>query len=100
MMTDEQEYAARSQLKWRRDGNAWVAALPSPPHGPRRARHVRFEPQPSQGSDARPSRSRARLGACKSPLKMPSKTGCIFGRSLAHALFRWGATPFASQRIR
>ena len=57
MMTDEQEYAARSQLKWRRDGNAWVAALPSPPHGPRRARHVRFEPQPSQGSDARPSRS-------------------------------------------
>ena len=23
-MTDEQEYAARSQLKWRRDGNAWV----------------------------------------------------------------------------
>ena len=23
-MTDEEEYAARSQLKWRHDGNAWV----------------------------------------------------------------------------
>jgi hypothetical protein len=23
-MTDEQEYAARSQLRWRRDGDAWV----------------------------------------------------------------------------
>ena len=24
LIADEQEYAARSQLKWRRDSNAWV----------------------------------------------------------------------------
>jgi hypothetical protein len=35
MMTDEQEYAARSQLKWRRDGNAWVLL-----HGRRRMGRV------------------------------------------------------------
>jgi hypothetical protein len=25
-MTDEEEFAARSQLKWAREGDAWIAA--------------------------------------------------------------------------
>ena len=29
-MTDEEEFAARSQLKWTREGDAWNALSPTP----------------------------------------------------------------------
>jgi hypothetical protein len=32
-MTEEQEFAARSQLKWRRDGDAWGRFGNSDQHG-------------------------------------------------------------------
>ena len=68
---------------------AWAASCP--------ACTIRTSAEPRIGCSPKPFEPR--LEACKSPLKMPSKTGCIFGRSLAHSLFRWDATPFACQRI-
>ena len=34
-MTDEEEFAARSQLKWTREGDAWILLYRRPANGPR-----------------------------------------------------------------
>ena len=52
-MTDEEEFAARSQLKWTREGDAWILLLS--PSSPSRRGHAWRKPQ--RGLD----RSRLRI---------------------------------------
>ena len=100
-MIDEEEFAARSQLKWTRDRRRMDIALSPPANGPRGARqgppgHVaisqtrrhlkrRGQPELVQGCCTGPSREGGRLRACKHPLKTPGKQGVFPAEIVAHA---------------
>jgi hypothetical protein len=90
-MPDEDEFAARSQLKWQPDGDAWILLY-------RRKRMGRVvpdtdfpgtwrshgQPELNQGRRAGPGRERGCLQACKHPLKTPAKQGVSESNFVAH----------------
>jgi hypothetical protein len=104
-MTDEDEFAARSQLKWTREGDAWILLY-------RRRRMGRVVPDPDypgmwrspkpggrlshivlvQRRRACTGRKGGRLRSCKRPLKMPSKTGVSESNFVTHAFFEAAET--------
>jgi hypothetical protein len=76
-MTDEEEFAARSRLKWTREGDAWLSPPANGPRGPRQEppRHVAIS------QSRRHPKRHGRMGCCKRPLKMPSKNGGLASRN-------------------
>ena len=99
-MTDEEEFSARSQLKWTREGDAWILLY----HRRRMGRVVPDPAKPSmyrslksgdfsdisnlswaKGLRAGSGHKGGRLRTCKRPPKMPSKTGGSPSEIAAHA---------------
>ena len=106
-MTDEEEFSARSQLKWTREGDAWILlyrrrrmgrVVPDTDHpgmwrsikgsGPKRY----GQPELVQGCCPGSSREGGRLRACKHPLKTPPKQGVFSAKIVAHS-FKRGLGP-------
>ena len=106
-VTIEEEFGARSLLKWQRDGDGWVLLYRRRQMGrlvPDPANPVSIGPRKSgdfsdisnlelgQGRRAGSGDKGGRLRICERPLKMPSKTGglkrqfrhpCVFLRRLS-----------------
>jgi hypothetical protein len=75
-MTDKEEFAARSQLKWTRKGDAWILLY--------RRRQM--------GCRSGSSREGGRLRARKHPLKTPAKKGS-FSAEIVALSFKCGLGP-------
>ena len=101
-MTPEEEFAARSQLKWQRDGDEWVLLYRRRRMGrvvPDRANPGMYRSLKSgdfsdisnselgQGRRAGSGHKGGRLRTCKRPLKMPSKTGVSKSNFVTRAFF-------------
>ena len=56
-MTDEEEFAARSQLKWTREGDEWILLLSPPANGPGGPRQGPFRHVAISQSRRHPKRS-------------------------------------------
>ena len=104
-MTDEEEFAARSQLKWTREGDAWILlyrrrrmgrVVPDKDH-PTMWRSVKVDGILSDTANLCWSKDNVmaqairevawngRMECCKRPLKMPSKMGVSRSEIAAHA---------------
>ena len=103
-MTDQDEFAARSQLQMDAGRQRMDIALSPPANGPRGPRqgplrHVAIsqsrrhpkrhgQPELVQGCCTGSSREGGRLRACKHPLKTPAKQGVFSTKIVAHSFKR------------
>ena len=104
-MTPEEEFAARSQLKWQRDGSDWILlyhrrrmgrVVPDPanPHMYRSLKSGDFSDIPNRTWAKNAALAQAIREVAyelyKRPFKMPSKTGVSKSNFVTRAFFRGG----------